>query len=304
MLTGAAGFIGSYVAACFSSAGWHVTALDRNGAEDPNHPAKPHYDCYLRNNLTSAGSIIATLIRHRPEICIHLAGPASVGASWQNPVTDFASHTLPLFHLLEAIRLSGMQTRMLLVSSAAVYGNPESFPVNENQKIKPISPYGFHKCHQEMLLDQYCFLYGLKVCKARVFSTYGPGLKQLAVWDITRSALQGNYTVYGTGKEGRDYLCVKDVASALHCIVERASFSGEAINVASGQETRILTLAEMIYQELGIRKKPELLNGQKSTGNPTRWCADISRLQSLGFAQQISLEDGIRSTIQWIKVNV
>lgn len=301
LITGAAGFIGGYATERFNRAGWRVITVDSKEMGTSAHPANPNFDCYTQNDLTDERSIVALLNRHRPEACVHLAAPASVQASLEHPRQDFSAQILPLFCLLEAIRLSEISPRLLLVSSAAVYGNPESLPISEQGQIQPISPYGFHKHHQERLLDEYHGLYGLQVCKARVFSTYGPGLAHLAVWDITRRAMRGDYTVHGTGEETRDYLFVKDVASALLCIVENASFSGEAINVGSGDETPIITLAEKIYSELGINTKPQLLNAHKVVGNPVRWRADVSLLSALGFEPEVTLDVGIRSTVEWIK---
>jgi len=300
LITGAAGFIGGYTADSFSKAGWRVIAVDRIGSGSSTHPAELRFDHYIQEDLAKESIIIGLLNRYRPQVCIHLAGPASVERSFQEPLTDFSSQTLPLLHLLEAVRRSRIPTRILLVSSAAIYGNPESLPVTEEARVQPISPYGFHKYYQERLLDQYRALYGFSVCKARVFSTYGPGLTHLAVWDITRRALRGDYTTFGNGDETRDYLYVNDVAAALCCIGERAAFSGEAINVASGRETRIMELAEKIYLELGINATGRVLKRQESIGIPARWCADVSRLGLLGFTPRTSLDEGISQTVRWI----
>ena len=300
LITGAAGFIGAHTADHFSKAGWEVIGVDRNRCRLSAPPGEPYFNQYITEDIANDGNIIAYLNRHRPRVCIHLAGPANVGASFHEPYADFSAHTLPLLRLLEAVRLSEAPPRVLLVSSAAVYGNPDSLPVTEEARIKPISPYGFHKYYQEMLLDQYRALYGLAVCKARVFSTYGPGLTHLAVWDITHRALLGDYVVFGNGKESRDYLYVKDVAAALYHIARRATFSGEAINVASGRETLITELAGKIYRELGIAATARPLKRQSGMGAPIRWCADVSRLRRLGFMPGTSLEEGISTTVEWI----
>jgi UDP-glucose 4-epimerase len=300
LITGAAGFIGGYAADHFSKAGWRVIAVDRNQRDSYTHPAKPHIEYSISADL-SYENIIVPLQQFCPQVCIHLAGPASVGASFRDPLADFAAQTQPLLQLLESVRLSEIPTHVLLVSSAAVYGNPENLPIPEDAEVKPISPYGFHKYYQEALLDQYRALYGVSVCKARVFSTYGPGLPHLAVWDITRRALRGDYTIFGSGEETRDYLYIEDVAAALCCIAERASFAGEAINIASGRETRILDLTEKIYLELGLDATTRLLKQQGSSGNPVRWCANVSRLERLGFTRRISLEEGISRTVNWIR---
>jgi UDP-glucose 4-epimerase len=303
LITGAAGFIGGYVASHFGERGWRVTAVDRNETATDLHLASVDFRSYIKDDLTEVSRLSRILDENRPDVCIHLAAPANVGLSFRQPLEDFLGHTLPLLRILEAIRQCADPPQLLLVSSAAVYGNPESFPVAEEHRIRPISPYGFHKYQQEILLDEYRVLYGLRVCKARIFSTYGPGLKQLAVWDITQRAIAGDYTVRGTGEETRDYLFIADVAEAIRCIAENAPFSGEAINVASGQEIPISRLAAMIYSQLGGAKRPELVPIDSDPGNPKRWRADTTRLQQLGFAQRTSLDCGLRLTVDWIKLN-
>jgi len=191
---------------------------------------------------------------------------------------------------------------VLLVSSAAVYGNAESSPVAEVEACRPISPYGFHKVGQEALLDEFGKLYGLSVCKARPFSTFGPGLRRLAIWDITRRAIAGDYALRGTGDETRDYLHVIDVAVALERIASRAPFQGEAINVASGRESTMRHVASLIYGALGLSATPTF-DGTCLEGSPLRWRADISKLQDLGFRQKVMFETGIKETVEWIKRN-
>ncbi len=302
LITGAGGFLGGYTANCFKGAGWQVIGLDRN-ADLSNHPANPHFDAFIQNDLSDVASILAVLTKHRPSACVHLAGPASVQASIDDPLRDFSNQTLPLYHFLEALRFSETPSRMLLVSSAAVYGNPTRLPINEESKPRPISPYGYHKLHQELMVQQYSNFYHLPVCIARVFSTYGPGLSHLAVWDITHRALHGDFSVRGTAADSRDYLYATDVALALMKIVQSSAFQGEAVNVASGEETSISTLAERILSQLDVDQMPLLLN-KEFAGNPVRWQADVSRLSNLGFEKEVSLEAGIRATIDWIKANV
>jgi UDP-glucose 4-epimerase len=231
---------------------------------------------------------------------IFAAGPADVQGSFKGPVADFEQQTLPLLHLIEESRKFSNPAGVLLVSSAAVYGNPLDIPVGEKAAARPISPYGFHKLHQELLLDQYSSLYGLPTAKARVFSTFGPGLRHLAVWDIARRVMAGECQVWGTGQESRDYLYVKDVARALERVARVSPFEGEVVNVASGRETSIATLVEVIFAELQVDGAP-VFSGNQLCGSPLRWRADVSRLSDLGFEPKWTLEGGLRETVEWIK---
>jgi UDP-glucose 4-epimerase len=205
-------------------------------------------------------------------------------------------------NILSGARQLARAPGVLLVSSAAVYGQPDAVPVREDATLSPISPYGFHKLAQERLLAEFASLYGLPVSIARAFSTLGPGQRHLAVWDITRRALQGNFELPGTGKESRDYLYATDVGQALATIVERAPFEGEVINVASGCETPIRRIAEAILSELGVTAQP-VFRGSPLPGSPLRWCADVRRLGDLGFHAGFDIETALKLTVSWIRAH-
>jgi nucleoside-diphosphate-sugar epimerase len=188
----------------------------------------------------------------------------------------------------------------VLLSSAAVYGNPVHLPVSEAALAAPVSPYGFHKVMQETLVDEYHQVFGIPAVKARVFSTFGEGLRKLAVWEIARRALNGDTSVHGTGEEIRDYLYAGDVARALVAIAERGRFEGEAINVASGNGNSVRELANAIFDALNLGRSPEF-DGVAPRGTPISWIADVTRLSSLGFAPTASLHDALRQTVDWIR---
>jgi len=195
------------------------------------------------------------------------------------------------------VRLAAVPTRVVLVSSAAVYGDPESLPVPEDAPLSPISPYGFHKLHQELLLREYVQLHGVNGCVARVFSTYGENLRRLAIWEMTRRALAGHHDVLGSGQETRDYLYAGDVGRALVVIAGKAT--GGAINVASGEEVSMREVAEKVYEAAGIRDQPHF-TGEAMRGSPSHWRADVTRLNDLGFASP-AWSRGLYQTVRWIQ---
>ena len=252
IVTGAAGFIGSYCAGHFSRGGWSVVGIDRRPA-DTAAPGRPCLDAFEMDDLTDCERLCRILDRFAPHAIIHAAGPASIEQSFRDPFGDFAEQIMPWANLLRAIQRTCSQARLILCSSAAVYGNPRQLPIPENTERAPISPYGYHKLIKELLLEEYVALHGIRGSAARIFSTFGPGLRRLAVWDIARRMLAGDFSVEGTGRETRDYLYIEDVAAALLQITVAAQHQGEAINVASGIETEICQLALLIGRELGIR---------------------------------------------------
>lgn len=297
LICGAGGFLGSYAAAAFRGAGWVVVGAGRGDALGLEK--YPKDAPFLRGDFESPVFVSQLLSEIKPDRLVFVAGPSDVQRSVIDPVRDFNDQMLPLIQVLWAASQVAKPPGVLLVSSAAIYGNTPKLPVAENEPPNPISPYGFHKLGQEALLDEFGKLYGVPTCKARVFSTYGRGLRRLAVWEITRRALAGDYELRGTGEETRDYLHVSDIVHALECIASRAPFRGEVINVASGQESSMEQVASLIYASLGVTEPPRFDN-KCLAGSPLRWRADVSILSGLGFKQKVDLEAGIKDTVEWI----
>ena len=295
LLTGAAGFLGRFCAREFTARGWAVTGADRGPSE-----FAPDGIAYERIELPSAA--LGALIRQvRPDACIHAAGCASVAFSMEQPGVDFHAGVVVTFELLEALRRFAPGCRTVLLSSAAVYGNPAALPVGEEQAPAPLSPYGFHKLQGELLADEFAQLFGLPVAVARVFSAYGPGLQRQVVWDTCGKLLRrGDVHLRGTGEESRDFIHAADVASALATLVEAAPLRGERYNVASGVETSIAALATDLARCL----RPEarlVFDGRQNPGDPLNWRADIARLTALGFRPAVPLAHGLRETAEWAR---
>jgi len=300
LICGAAGFLGSYTAAAFKRTGWRVVGAGRGDALGLDQ--YPKDVPFFRGDFESPVFVQQLLEETKPSRLIFVAGPSDVQRSVIDPVRDFRDQMLPLIQVLWVVSQMPKPPGVLLVSSAAIYGNAAVSPVSENERPSPISPYGFHKLGQEALLDEFGKLYCVPVCKVRVFSTFGPGLRRLAVWDITRRALSGDYEIRGTGEETRDYLHVIDLAHALECIASNAPFRGEIVNVASGQESSMGQVASLIYGALGITVQPRF-DGICLAGSPLRWRADVSTLRGFGFNLQIPLDAGIKETVNWIRSN-
>jgi UDP-glucose 4-epimerase len=163
-----------------------------------------------------------------------------------------------------------------------VYGDPAALPVREDAPARPISPYGFHKLCCETLADAYAACFGLDVIVARLFSVFGPAQRRLLVWEIY-AQLAGPaevVTLGGTGRETRDFLHVDDVAEALLRLAGsplRGLGRAERVNVASGEETAVLSLAERLRDLVAPGKEIACL-GAPRPGDPQRWRADVTRL--------------------------
>lgn len=300
LITGAAGFLGRTFASYFSHKNWEIYGIDRVIPEkDITKDIKDFEVISLPNPRLDE-----LLITWKPDACIHAAGRASVSESMANPASDFSDGPAVTFTVLDALRRSTPECAFVLLSSAAVYGNPLVLPVDEDQSPNPISVYGYNKWQSEILCQEFSSLFGLRTSIARLFSAYGPGLRRQVMWDLTYKALtQKTVTLQGDGNESRDFLNVLDIAQALECILRRASLRGEAINVASGQETKIADLARLIVDNID---HPVTLkfSGKLPSGTPMNWRADISKVSLLGFAPDIALQAGVAMFVEWCKREV
>lgn len=280
LITGVHGFIGGSVARFAAARGHEVVGVGR---------ARPGATTLPVRVLSADGeSALRELVEmFAPDAILHAAGKASVGASLAQPREDFDGAVLTWIELLEAVRRSSRRPRLLLPSSAAVYGNPVTLPVREDAPTRPISPYGFHKLTSELLAEEYAACFGLDIVVARLFSVFGPAQRRLLAWELF-DQLAGpapQVVLQGTGRETRDFLHVDDVAeAALRILEQHGAARGEAghaeiLNVASGEELSVLELASLTRELLGAHKEVTCL-GAPRPGDPRRWCADVTRLHA------------------------
>lgn len=295
LVTGVSGFIGGYVARYFAGQGCRVSGIDM---VKPGPEAASQLEYFSKADLVrpvSAGIIKGC----RPEVIIHCAGPASVGLSLENPYLDFTRSVVVTYHMLDAARLYAPGSRFIFISSAAVYGEPRSLPVNEQCPVNPISPYGFHKWQCEQACSEFNKIYGLNTAIVRIFSAYGPGLRRQVIWDICRQiALKKALVLHGTGKESRDFIYISDIAKGIKAVADYGQTDNEVYNLASGREATIKQLAEMIIRTSKLEIEPEF-NGKASAGFPNNWKADISKIASLGFKPAIRMEEGLKEFVKW-----
>jgi UDP-glucose 4-epimerase len=207
--------------------------------------------------------------------------------------------------LLEYIIRGQRQCHIVFFSSAAVYGNPQSLPVNEAAPPQPISPYGIHKLVAEDMLRHYSAVFGITGSIIRIFSAYGNGQKKQLLWDALskyRESIKNNMknvTFSGTGKESRDFIHARDIAAA-SLLVGSAPVLGkiQIINVANGEDVAIDNILSSLFKLLPV---PLFIHfdGHASAGYPIHWKADISRLKQIGYVSSIDIKKGLAEYVEW-----
>jgi dTDP-glucose 4,6-dehydratase/UDP-glucose 4-epimerase len=253
-------------------------------------PLQPQFDkLFLQNSF---------------DVCINASGSGSVSYSIEHPDEDYRLNAKNVFDILNAISNFNSRCKFLNVSSAAVYGNPESLPISEKSRTKPLSPYGFHKLISEQICAEFFHLKNIKTCSMRVFSAYGQGLRKQLFWDIYQKTKQGaEVELSGTGNESRDFIYINDLLVAIDRIVEHGHFQAEVVNVASGTATTIYDAATLFLNALGSNHELKF-SGKNKEGDPIHMLADIDRIKSYHFSPVIDVPKGLSLYADWIVKNI
>jgi UDP-glucose 4-epimerase len=280
LITGSTGFIGGSLRRYAARAGHTVMGTGRSP-----EPSKGWHGFYTPSDAT-AESLSGIVSNFAPDVLLHAAGTASVGASLVDPLADFRGSVSVCASMLEAVRRSGKKPLVFIPSSAAVYGNPAALPVNEEAVIQPISPYGSHKAMCEILARESAECFGLRIVVCRLFSVFGASQRRLLIWDLFKQLIGPSEIAWldGTGSESRDFLQINDVAGAVFQLAEKFANSPascfEIINVASGEETKVTDIAGQI-RDIVAPDKDVRCRGTSRPGDPVNWRGDISKLRSM-----------------------
>lgn len=303
LVTGGAGFIGSHLVEQLVSGGGTVTVVDNLSTGHLDNLTHVSNKVDLRE-LDICHISGRELLAERYDVIFHFAGTAYVPPSVEAPAWDYKTTLDATFRLLETLRQVQWPGKLIYASSAAVYGNPERIPICEGDSTVPISPYGVAKLAAERYVAVYSQLYDLRTASLRFFSVYGPRQRKQVVYDLIQKIMRNpsELFIHGNGTQTRDFNYVEDAARAATIVAEHGALHGDVYNVASGQKCSIRHLAEMLCRILGGSPR-FVYSGDVRPGDPQRWSANIRRLATLGYRPQVSLEEGLTRTVEWITQN-
>ena len=236
-------------------------------------------------------------IKNYYDIIFHCAGSASVPKSVKNPNFDFKSNLIGTFNMLEFSRKTKSKT-FIFLSSVSVFDPKNNLPLLENSKKNPISPYGASKNSSENFCNAFHKTFGMDIRIARIFNTFGPGSKNLFIYDLMRKLSSSSSKLYlmGSGNQTRDYVYISDLIDGILLIAE-AGKPGNDYNICSGNPLKIKNIANIILSELGLKDKKIIFDKKLYPGDIEHWYGDNSKITSLGFKPTISFEDGIKKII-------
>ena len=304
LVTGADGFIPSFVCDRLVELGANVTALIRRNSSN-EIKSIPHLIDKLKirwGDITD----LSLLLEETKEIDViyHLGAMSHVQYSLYNPVETYQTNTLGTMNVLEASRINNVK-RVVHAGSAEVYGKPETVPIEENHPLEPRSPYAAGKVASDRLMFAYHCSYGLPVVMSRFFGIYGP--RQSIEKAIPKFILQihnkKSPCVYGDGKQSRDYMFVTDAADAYTRLGLADNVIGQAMNIGTGIETDIATLARLIIKIMGAKIEPNF-TGKINPGEAGRLVCNPSKgMKILNWKPTVSLEDGLKQTVDYYLKN-
>lgn len=295
LITGANGFLGSHILDHFKTNGYKVKGWGLVEREERDY-------IISSVNMMDPVAVEEGLAMFKPDTIIHCAGSANVNQSVTNPEQDFNGNVKLTHNLLFSLKKADLaDTRVVFLSSAAVYGNPFSLPIREDAQLNPLSPYALHKVMCEEICHYLAENYGMDIKIVRIFSAYGVGLKKQIFWDMFQKASRsGRLEMFGTGLESRDYIHVKDVANSIYLVATKAARKELIFNVANGHEITIQRAAETFADCYGIPKEKISFTGNVREGDPIVWQADITKLKGLGYYQTVSFCNGIQEYVDWV----
>ncbi len=300
LVTGGAGFIGSHVCDVFVRAGHEVIALDNLSSG-----RKENLDPRVRLEvLDIRDPEAAALLRaERPQVLCHLAAQMDVRRSVEDPRFDAEANILGFLNLLEAARASGVGKVVFSSTGGAIYGEQDVFPAPESHPTRPVSPYGVSKAAGELYLGYYRAQYGLPSVALRYANVYGPrqnphGEAGVVAIFSQRLLAGQDCTIYGEGRQTRDFVYVEDVARANLLAVEKELVG--PVNIGTGVETDINRLHGLLAQAAGVDRPA--LHAPAKPGEQLRSCVDngLAR-RELGWQPTVELSEGLRRTVAFFR---
>jgi UDP-glucose 4-epimerase len=309
LVTGGAGFIGSHVVDALVERGDEVTVLDdvstgrRKNLEQAVAGGAEVVDGDIRD-----GEAVSQLCeRVRPEAIFHLAAQIDVRKSVADPAFDARVNVEGTINVLRAAQANGVGRVVNTSSGGAIYGEGQTIPAPEDHPVAPMAPYGMSKFCGESYCDMFGRLHGLSTISLRYGNVYGPRQDPLGEAGVIaifcgRLISGERPTVYGDGRQTRDYTYVADIVAANLAAASHPE-AGGVYNVGTGRAASVLEVLAALRRAAGLAEdelQPEFAPAR--LGELQRSALDVGRARAeLGFTAEAGLDDGMRRTLAWAR---
>jgi UDP-glucose 4-epimerase len=302
LVTGGAGFIGSNVVDAYIQAGHEVAILDNlttGKKENLNSKAK-----FYNVDIRDKEKLSSTVKEFSPEIINHHAAQIDVRKSVEDPVFNAEVNEIGTLNLLNAAKEAKVSKIIFSSTGGAIYGEvSEEKGADENHPQEPISPYAITKRAAEMYLHSYMANYGIRYTILRYSNVYGPRqdpLGEAGVIAIFCGKMLKNEqpTIFGDGKQLRDYVFVKDVAEANLLALKKGD--NQIFNIGTGVGTSVNELFTYLQEIFKFDKKA--IYAPARTGELFRSVLDCEKIhKELGWKSKVDIKTGLRQTLGWYK---
>ncbi len=308
LVTGGAGFIGSWLCDVLLSCGAKITVIDNlstGRTRNIEHLLPNKQFQFVRTDVSNYGS------NEKFDFIFHMAAHASPDEYMVHPIETLQTSAQGTQIIADLARKN--DATLLFASTSEVYGDAENVPTSEDYwgKVNPIGPrscYDEGKRFAEALLIAYHKQYNLDIRIPRIFNSYGPRLREDGLYGraMSRFIMQAfaeiPITVYGTGKQTRSFCYISDTVTSLMLLMSCAAAKGEVVNVGNTLEVTIIDLANKIKEITKTKSQIEFSTLPKD--DPKRRCPNTKKLETLvSWKPNVSFEEGLKRTITWFANN-
>lgn len=306
LVTGAAGFIGSYLSEYLIKKGLRVVGIDSfvdyyaRSIKESNiaDMTKDEQFEFIEGSLLE---VDLSKLLDGVDVVFHQAAQAGVRASWGQSFKIYTDNNILATQvLLEACKESPVK-KFVYASSSSIYGDTRDLPMRESSLPYPVSPYGVSKLAAEHLCCLYHRNFGIPTVSLRYFTVYGARQRpDMAFHRFFRWALEGNaLEVYGDGQQSRDFTHVDDIAEANWLALEKG-LPGEVFNIGGGSCVTLNEVIQMIKAVVGQELEVHYKSVQK--GDVRHTFADMSKARGkLGYQPKVSIQEGLEREYEWMK---
>lgn len=314
IITGYSGFVSNHFIDYLDSLNQYfdIIGISRGSAEVPKSFEKLRIKVY-QGDLKNAAFVKEIITSVNPDYIVHLASDSSVAYSWENPLTSFLNNTNIFLNVVEAVRTSHVNCRILSVGSSEQYGlvDKENIPIKENCLLNPISPYAVARVSQEMLSKIYANSYGLDIVMTRSFNHIGPGqTEKFVVSSFVNKIIHKKYRnpnqefTVGNVDIIRDFLDVRDVVSAYWNLLQNG-IGGQIYNVCSGVGYSLKEIIEKILH-LAMVDFHYITDALlvRPADNPIIIGSNNKLKSELSWVQKISIDQSLMDIIKYWETQI
>ncbi|MEY2532889.1 MAG: UDP-glucose 4-epimerase [bacterium] len=309
LVTGGAGFIGSNLVDALLDRGDEVAVVDNlsTGRAENLEGARRRGIAFHEADIREGEELKRLFSASRPDIVFHLAAQIDVRKSIEDPVWDSSVNVGGTINVLEAAHAAGVVRVVNTSTGGAIYGDVETIPTPESTPARPMAHYGQSKFCAEAYCGLYERLYGLSAVTLRYGNVYGPRQDPMGEAGVIaifcgRLVSGGRPTIYGDGRQTRDYAYVGDIVAANLAAASHPEAHG-VYNVGTSTESSVLEVLGALRRAAGLDDdefEPDFAPAR--LGELQRSALDVSRARAeLGFEAQVDVEEGLRRTLEWAR---